>query len=266
MISKSRLKNILSLKRRKVRSEKKMFLIEGYRLCQEALQSEFTVETLLVYPELLSPQKFVAITQLARNYDVDILEIEKPELNRLADTVHSQGVFCIVRQKKYDLEFVLKQNYKFIVVIDAGQDPGNVGTIIRSCDWFGIDAVVLIKGTVELYNSKVIRSTMGSIFHLPIVEGMELDLTLAQLKKHAFHIFAAAANGAYPYHQIDYPTPLALVVGNENRGIDHDFQHFDKIITIPGRGRAESLNMATAAAIIISRMVNDTKNIASSLN
>ena len=95
MITKSRLKNILSLKRRKIRNEKKLFLIEGYRLCQEALQSEFIVETLLISPEMLSPQKFDTITQSAQNSEVEILEIEKPEMKQLADTVHSQGVFCV---------------------------------------------------------------------------------------------------------------------------------------------------------------------------
>jgi len=178
--------------------------------------------------------------------------------NRLADTVNSQGIFCIVRQKNFDLEAILNKPNKLIVIIDEGQDPGNVGAIIRTTDWFGITAVFLSIGTVELFNPKVIRSTMGSIFHLPIVENVDLKNLLPRLKQRHFHIVGSDVNGEYPYHQIDYPSPMALVIGNENRGIAKNIYHLiDKTIKIPSYGKVESLNMAVAAAIIISRMVRE---------
>jgi len=256
MISKSRLKNVLSLKFKKYRAQRKLFLIEGYRLCQEAFQSDYTIETLLINPDMLSSQKIKEIVQVARNQQVEIIEIEKSAVNRLTETVHSQGIFGIVQQKKYNLDFVLNKDIKLIVIINEGQDPGNVGTIIRTCDWFGIDVILLSKGTVELHNPKVTRATMGSIFHLPVVEEIKLQEMLPQLKKLGYHIFGADVNGEYSYHQIEYPLPLALVIGNENRGFEQDIQHFDKTIKIPSHGKAESLNMAVAAAIIMSRMVN----------
>lgn len=257
MISKSRLKNILSLKHKKFRSEQKLFLIEGYRLCQEALQSDFTVETLLISPDNLSPQKFDEIIQIARNKTTEVVEIQTPEINRLAETGNSQGIFCIIKQKQDYLESILNKENKFIVIIDEGQDPGNVGTTIRTCDWFGIDAVFLSKGSVELFNPKVMRSTMGSIFHLPIVEHINLELILPRLKQLDFHLYASDVYGDHNYHQIDYQKPVALIIGNENRGVNKDlFSYFDKTIKIPSYGKAESLNMAVASAIIISRMVN----------
>lgn len=256
MISKSRLKDILSLKSKKFRTQKNLFLIEGYRLCQEALHSDFKIETLLYNPDMLTSQKVNAISRAAQKQNVEIIEIEKTDVNRLAETVHSQGIFSIVHQKKYNLDSILNKGNELIVIINAGQDPGNVGTIIRTCDWFGAHAIFLTTGTVELFNPKVVRATMGSVFHLPIFEAIELHDLLPILKNWDYHIFGADVNGEFFYHQIEYPTPLALVIGNENRGIDKNVQHFDRTIKIPSHGKAESLNMAVAAAIIISRVIN----------
>jgi len=257
MISQTRLKKILQLKLKKYRTEQRVFLVEGYRLCQEALQSDFTIETLLVHSENLSPQKFNEIIQTARNKQIEIIEIHQSEVNRLADTVNSQGIFCIVQQRRIDLNAILEKYNKYTVIISEGQDPGNVGTIIRTCDWFGIDTILLSHGTVELFNPKVIRSTMGSIFHLPIVEEVDLNILLPRLKQLGYHTFASDVNGANLYHQVNYPIPMVLAIGNENRGIDKElWRYFDKIVKIPSYGKAESLNMALAAAIIISRIVN----------
>jgi TrmH family RNA methyltransferase len=257
MISKSRLKNILALRSKKFRGEQNLFLIEGYRLCQEALQSDFRVETLLIYSDSLSPQNLNEITKLAQYKQVEILEIQQSEVKRLAETVNSQGIFCIVQQKKIELDTVLNKDNQLIVIISEGQDPGNVGTIIRTCDWFGITAIFLSKGTVELYNPKVIRSTMGSIFHLQIVEQVELDNLLPRLSQMGYHIFGTDVNGQYNYNQTNYPRPLALVIGNENKGINNNlFKYFDRTIKIPSYGKAESLNMAIATSIIISRAIN----------
>jgi TrmH family RNA methyltransferase len=257
MISKSRLKNILALKYKKKRDEQDLVLIEGYRLCLEALQSDFTIATLLINPDSLFSQKVVEIIQLAQHKQIEIIKIQQSEVKRLADTVNSQGIFCIIQQKKFELETVLNKDNQLIVIINEGQDPGNVGTIIRTCDWFGIEAIFLSKGTVELYNPKVIRSTMGSIFHLHIVEHVELDNFLPRLKQSGYYIFGTDINGKYNYNQIDYLRPMALVIGNENKRINNNlFKYFDKTIKIPSYGKVESLNMAVAAAIIISRAVN----------
>jgi len=260
MISKTRLKNILALKHKKFRNEQKLFLIEGYRLCQEAIRSDFSVETLLINSNILSRQKLDEIIQLAKTKQVEVVEIQETEVNRLAGTDNSQGIFCIVKQREDRLEFILNHTNRFLVIIDRGQDPGNVGTIIRTCDWFGIDGVFLSKGTVELFNSKVVRSTVGSIFHIPIFEDVDLELLFPRLKQLGYHLFAADINGEYLYHHVDYQIPMALVIGNENKGISKNFAgYFDKTIKIPSYGKAESLNMALAAAIMMSRMVNSIK-------
>lgn len=257
MVSKSRFKNILALKHKKFRDAQKLFLIEGYHLCQEALHSSFIVETLLINPDCLTPQKLDELVLLAQHKNTEIIEIQPSEVSRLALTVHSQGIFCIVQQLKFELETLLNKLPSFILIIDKGQDPGNVGTVIRTCDWFGVDAVLLSKSTVELYNPKLVRSTMGSIFHVPIIPELDLTRLLPQLRRQGFSIFGADLAGEYLYHQIDYPRPLALIIGNENRGIGEEYKPLlDKTIAIPSQGKAESLNMALAAAIIISRIIH----------
>jgi len=256
MISKTRLKNICALKQKKNRDQKQLFLVEGARLCFEALHSNFIVETLLICNETGAASYREKILDLAHQKNVEIIEIEPSEVARLAETVHSQGIFGIVKQYRYHLETVLSENSGSIVIIDGGQDPGNVGTIIRTCDWFNIAAVLMSQGSVELFNPKVIRSTMGSIFHLPILENIELHDVLPRLKKLDYQIYAADVRGDFFFHEIEYKFPAALLIGNENRGIDKKLlEHIDKTVAIPSFGKAESLNMATAAAIIMSRII-----------
>ncbi|MDZ7332597.1 MAG: RNA methyltransferase [candidate division KSB1 bacterium] len=257
MLSKARFNYILSLKRKKYRETHRKFLVEGYHLCTEAIRSDFEVETLLIAPELLAKEKYTDLLNLASLKAIKVEKIEALDVRKLADTVNSQGIFAIVEQKKFHLDDVIRSGFEFGIVIDAGQDPGNLGTIIRTCDWFGVSAIFLGKGTVELFNPKVVRSTMGSIFHLPIVEQLDLCDWLPRMKQLGYSIFGADVNGTYAYHQVTYPRPLLMVIGNEHHGIRPKlYPYFDKLVKIPSYGKAESLNMAVAAALIISRIIN----------
>lgn len=256
MISKTRLKEICAVKRKKHRDQEKLFLIEGARLCLEALQSDFIVRTMLICNEAIPSSYAEKICALAQKKNVEIITIEKSEVAAVAETVHSQGIFGIVEQRSYSLDKLLNTNSRLILIIDGGQDPGNVGTMIRTCDWFNIDAVLLSKGSVELFNPKVVRSTMGSIFRMPICDNIDPGEALPRLKNQGYHIYAADAKGASLFHEIEFKFPAALLIGNENRGIDsNNFKYIDTTVAIPSFGKAESLNMATAAAIIMSRII-----------
>ena len=256
MLSKTRLKKITALKNKKTRDKQNLFLIEGFRLCEEAIQSDFQVHNLFVNPEAVSSANYEKLIQQASQKGIKITEIDNADVKQLADTFHSQGIFAIIEQRSLPFESWLSESIQFLVIIDAGQDPGNIGTIIRTCDWFGIDAVVLSKGSVDLYNPKLIRSTMGSIFHLPVFENVDLTTTLPLLKKKGFTVYGADVQGNVYFHQVSYKPPLAVILGNENKGIDRKlFQHIDYAIKIPSYGKAESLNLALAGAVIISRIV-----------
>ncbi|HDP99515.1 MAG TPA: RNA methyltransferase [bacterium] len=253
MLSKTKLKKIAALKNKKNRDHTNLFLVEGLRLCQEALASNFNVQTLLLDPAAISSAALNNITSVAQRDNVEVLELDAIDVKQLAVTVNSQSIFCVVEKPNYPAERLNKENDSFIVIVDRGQDPGNIGTLIRSCDWFGVDAVVLSRGTVELYNPKVIRSSMGSVFHLPIFENIELQPFILTLKQQNFEISAADAAGDKNFHQTTIQFPHALIIGNENQGVAKNISNLiDYQIKIPGFGKAESLNMACAGAILIS--------------
>ncbi|MDZ7264830.1 MAG: RNA methyltransferase [candidate division KSB1 bacterium] len=255
MISKTRFKKIQALKHKRGRIEQGLFLIEGLRLCEEALLSDHKLKMLLVCHQNLDHQAARKVMELAQQRQVEIVAIDGVAAKQLAETVHSQGIFGIVQQQQSPLERLFDEAWRFLVIVDTGQDPGNVGTIIRACDWFGVDAVVFSKGSVELYNPKVVRSTMGSIFHVPVFENTKLELLLPALKQRGFQIFAADVQGEQWYHRVQYRLPLALIMGNENRGVDRELEsQVDCTIAIPRHGQAESLNMAVAAGIILSKI------------
>jgi len=255
VLSKSKLQQILALKQKKIRERWGQFLIEGFRLCEEALQSDFEIHACFCQKENLKPEAFERVDKLAAKKKIEIIDIDAADVNRIADTVHSQGIFCIVRQKQYSLDNFLAENPAFLLLIDAGQDPGNVGTLIRTADWFGFNGVILGKDSVEPYNAKVVRATMGSFFHLPVFSDVDLSTFLAILKRKNFQTISADVHGKKFYHQLRYSAPLALILGNENQGISREISRAaDYQIRIPAFGRAESLNLAQAGAVIMSQI------------
>ncbi len=252
MLSKSRLKDICALKRKKYRADHKKLLVEGYRLCEEAICSDFVVESLLIQQSEITFPKAAGLIRDAKKKNIEIIEITKNNVKKMAETVSSQGVFCVVQQKISNIEQVMSQRDCFIVISDAIQDPGNLGTLIRTCDWFCIDALLLCAATVELYNPKVVRATMGSIFHLPIIEEIDLQQIIPQLKSRAFQIYAADVSGKKLCQKIKYKAPLALILGNENQGIEKSvLPLIDNTVRIQSYGKAESLNVAVAGAIFL---------------
>jgi TrmH family RNA methyltransferase len=162
-----------------------------------------------------------------------------------------QPVFAIVRKSKEPLQSLIAEPQGLVVVLDGVQDPGNVGTIIRSADAAGAAGVVLGAGCADVYNPKTIRSTMGSLFHLPIVEG-ELQSLLPEAKAAGVRLVSTSLQAAYSCYSYDFTQPVWLVIGNEGKGISGTTaQLVDDAITIPMQGQAESLNAAMAATILL---------------
>lgn len=252
-LSQTKFKQFRALTLKKYRQLQGKFLIEGITLCQEAFDAHVDIQTLLYDPEIVSSDTANNFVSLCEARSIPYYEISHDMLLELSDTVNSQGIICIVNiiQPKLDFDHV-----KFILAIDAASDPGNLGTIIRTADWFGVDVILLGKGSVELYNPKVLRSTMGSIYRLPIVDNIDLPEQLKQLKKRGFFIYAADVRGTKNYDEIEFDEHKTLVVGNEINGISSEILSLcDVKLRIPSRGKAESLNVAIATGIILSQMV-----------
>jgi TrmH family RNA methyltransferase len=173
--------------------------------------------------------------------------------NSLSESVSPQGICAVVKLKNQSFHDLWTLNAQEILILDQVKDPGNLGTILRTADWFGVKAVVCSDQCVELYNGKVLRSSAGSVFHLPLVlTDINLKKFLAILIEKKYHIFVASSSSTNSYLRTKYPRPFALLVGSEREGIQVDVNRFPvHEICIPRRGIAESLNVGIAASILL---------------
>ncbi|RKY56931.1 MAG: hypothetical protein DRP93_00300 [Candidatus Neomarinimicrobiota bacterium] len=250
-LTKAVMKQAVSLKKKKYRNIESAILIEGLLPLEEAVRSNYVIQEVYYNPFLLQkPGVCEMLLGIREKDNCDCFEVSGSELKQISTEINPQGIVAVAKQRAYQLED-LKGN---LLVLDQLQDPGNVGTLFRIAHWFGLGGLVLIKGTVDVHNPKVIRSTMGSFFHLPFIyvdelpESLTADRTLLLSKAHSeIHI-----------QDIDPKalSPFLLVIGNEARGIDPGFDEFPHLdLTLPALGGAESLNAAVAAAAILSKLL-----------
>jgi len=227
---------------RKERDKSKEFLVEGFHLVEEALKQERLILALIV-------REGVEIPNGWNTEGVHIVEVTNQVANEFAETEQSQGVFAHCRQPEYKEE--MYSAWKKLLLIDSVQDPGNVGTMIRTADAAGIDAVILGKGTADPYSPKTVRSGQGSHFNIPIVRG-DLIEWVEQLKIAGIRVLGTGLKNAVNYTDVEAQTEFALIVGNEGSGVSAELLSMtDKNVKIPLLGKAESLNVAVATGILL---------------
>ena len=237
-------KFIKSLSQKKVRESNRLFLIEGTRLLEEASRRGAKIKYLIINEAVKNVPKI--------DQDCQVLRLTNKLFKEVSDTVNSQGIIAVVKQIEISLEDIVLDINPFIVVLNGVQDPGNLGTIIRTSAAVGATAVLLTKGTVDLYNSKVIRSTMGSLFQVPIVSGLDDEVTVKWLIHNRINIIVADIDSEEYYYSVNLKRPFALVIGNENSGLNEIWRMADcNRIKIPILGATESLNASVAAGIIL---------------
>ena len=245
MITQKEIKYYSSLLQKKYRQQERKFIAEGVKLIEEAIKSgirpEIILTTLVFYES--RPDFFNSL----KEYRVETIKLT--EIKKLTETINSQEAIAVLpfRKNKFESKGI---NYKTIVYLDHISDPGNVGTIIRNCDWFGIPCILLSEESVELYNSKVIRSSMGSVFHQSIYENISTE-NLEELKNRGYKIICTDLEGEDAF-DFKLPEKSILVFSNEAHGPDEHILHSaDYRIAIKKKGKAESLNVASASAIIL---------------
>jgi len=261
-LSKEKLKQIYRLKTEKGREKEGKFLIEGLHLCEEALTSLWEIE-LLLFPLgfIQSPQGEKLMRVLGKGKR-GLFSISNQDIERLADTKTPQGIMAVVRKKEFFLEKSFLKKTSLLLGLDNIRDPGNLGTIIRTADAAGADGILLSRGCVELYNPKVVRSTMGSVFHLPLIEKLELKDIIPQLKNSGFKIFASEVRKGKDYTTINYPEKICLLIGSEASGIGKEVLNLaDERIKIPIYGKAESLNASVAAGILLYQITRQKRKL-----
>jgi len=240
MLSKNEVKFIQSLCHKKIRQEEKLFVVEGVKLVEELIQSAYLIKKIYATEEWGSSDKIK---------NVPITNVSEEELKRISNLQSPQQVLAIVAQKTHTNAIQFKNN--LTIVLDGIQDPGNLGTIIRIADWFGIEQILCSEDTVELYNPKVIQSTMGSFIRLNITYGSVAE----ELQKANVPIYGALLSGENVYN-VGKITEGVLLIGSEGKGISKEFiSLITHPITIPKIGGAESLNAAVATGIILSHIV-----------
>ena len=247
-MSNSQLKLVRKLSQKKFRNESKLFVTEGLRLCEEVppAQIEFGFFT----REFLSDSRAAALVARLKKF-ATLEEISPATLEKISDTQTPQGILLVVRQKFSALEQVAEK--KIIAVLDGVQDPGNVGTILRTAAAFDC-GVVMLDGSAEIFNPKVVRASMGAIFYLPIAVTTREEFLRAMTSRKI--LAAAVDNSAEIYSRHDFSqSPVAIVFGSEAAGVSEEILAVAKKIFIPMIGHAESLNVAISAAIILSEAV-----------
>ncbi|WP_332649901.1 TrmH family RNA methyltransferase [Lysinibacillus sp. 54212] len=227
---------------RKEREKTGEFIIEGFHLVEEALKNKEQIVQIIV-------RDGVDLPLLWAIDDVQTVQVNDAVAKEIAETEKSQGVFAHCKQK--EVSETEMAAWRKVLLVDAVQDPGNIGTMIRTADAAGIDAVILGKGCVDAFNPKTMRSAQGSHFHIPVVRG-DLDEWIDRLQDDNVKVFGTALEEAISYKEVDVKDAFALIVGNEGSGISPQLlAKTDQNVIIPIFGGAESLNVAVATGILL---------------
>ncbi len=293
------IKDIRKFKTKKGRRQHKVFVAEGLRFLRSLLELDAEIEVVLYsddfYEKQLKEENYkkenykendnlssvnifdenvnrkenfinflignLHLKNKSSYFKCPVLEVSNDVLNPLFDTETPQGIIAVAKQKKWTWDDLFFEN-KPLIVLDRLQDPGNMGTIIRTADCAGMGGIVLLKGCVDIYNDKILRSTMGAISAVPIIDGVDWDKARSMLLDKGYNIYKAVVYSANYYDKVDFNnSPSAIIIGNEANGIADDILSDDLItpITIPNMGRMESLNASVAASVIMYEMLRQSR-------
>ncbi|MFW6386658.1 MAG: TrmH family RNA methyltransferase [Bacillota bacterium] len=243
----AKIKELKKLYRRKWRRRKGRYVLEGFRLTRAALKAGADLERIFVTPELAVEEKKL-LSEL--NSRADIVYVDEKLLEELSDTISPQGITAVVGDPGYQMDDI--SGTEPILVLDRIQDPGNMGTLIRTAAAAGFAGIICLKGCVDIYNLKVLRATMGSIFQLPVVTGETLKSFLTRVSEDHRQLICCDLSGDRAHYQLSYSRAHMLMIGNEAHGIRPQLLEVaDEIIKIPIYGEVDSLNASVAGGIVI---------------
>ena len=242
------IKHIRKLKDKKYRDESNEYVVEGVKLVEEAVKENAKIKQIIVCEDT------------TRTYEIPthiMLEIAKYEciyvsdkiFNIITQVTNPQGIMAIIEKNAQDTQIDYTQD--IIVALDDVQDPGNLGTILRTVDSIGLNQIIVSKGTADAFNSKVVRSTMGAIFRIKIIEVENLAQEIKEMRKHHFKLMVTSLQTENSIYDIDFNKKI-IVIGNEANGVSKEIQDMaDEKAKIPMLGRTESLNASVAAGVVM---------------
>ncbi len=277
-LNNGRIKHAIQLKEKsRIRNEEGLFVAEGLKMFEEAPLSKireiYCRED--VWQKMEESYKKAPLDKLSRIYEkimtcekqgIVVETVSEEVFRKLSDTQTPQGIFFLMEKMTYDLTALLKKagerkeqkgKRPLFLILEDVQDPGNLGTMIRTGEGAGVDGILMSKGTADIYNPKTIRSTMGSLYRVPFLYTGNLKQTIEQLQKAGIRIYAAHLKGTKSYREPDYAGGAAFLVGNEGNGLKEETAALaDEYIRIPMLGKLESLNAAVAAALLMYQAVD----------
>ncbi len=264
-LSKARLSVFRKLHHKKIRELENQFIIEGWHLLEEAIKAGATIRAIVYDDSRKLSEADRSVLAKATRHSEKVYLASPSQLKALGETKTNSGVVSIVDCLEADwVAFEHSSKAKetgFVVALDGVGDPGNCGSIIRGCDWFGVDAVILGEGCPDKENGKLVRATMGGIFYLPVLPVGKLADALCALKKEGFLILVSALGANESLQGFKWPSKTVLVIGNEARGVSKRIiEMADHRVEIPKFGRGESLNAAMSCSVFLGnwRMVEST--------
>lgn len=241
-----RIKWLVSLSEKaKERKKEKVFLVEGSKMFEEA-------------DEECIREVYVSENYIEKNGISDKLEkigyetVSDEVFKKISDTKSPQGILCVMKQYEYTMEELLEKENPVLVLLEDIQDPGNLGTILRTGEGAGIDGVIMTRDTVDIYNPKTIRATMGSIYRVPFLYADSMEAVIERLKDKGVAVYAAHLSGENYYDSFDFTKGSAFLIGNEGNGLKKETADLaDSYLKIPMEGKVESLNAAIATSLLM---------------
>ena len=242
------IKHIKKLKDKKERDLSNEYIIEGIKLIQEAIQENAKIKQIIICDDCEKTESIPKdlMYEIAKQ---ECIYVTNKIFETITEVMNPQGILAIIEKQSKEIQIDDKQD--IILALDDIQDPGNLGTILRTADSIGLTQILVSKGTADSYNPKVVRSTMGAIFRVKIIECEDLVKTLKEIKKHKFEIVVSSLQTDNSIYDINYHKKV-IVIGNEANGVKKEIQDLaDKKIKIPMLGKTESLNASVATGIIL---------------
>ena len=247
-----RIKHARALRQRKARQETGLFLIEGIRPVGEALEASVPVEAIYFAPDLLESPYARQLIESQAIRGVPCFATSAEVFETLADKENPQGILAVARQKSYSLADLSPGNFPWGVALVSPQDPGNVGTILRTIDAVGASGLLLLDTSVDPYHPASVRASMGALFWCPVVSAVFDDFA-AWVQRHGYHIYGTSAHAERDYRHVSaFPRPLILLMGSERAGLTLEQAAVcQELIRLPMHGRSTSLNLAVAAGVLL---------------
>lgn len=253
------IKHIKKLKDKKYREEYGEFIIEGAKMIEEALSENANIKSIIICDDC----KTQGVIKNELMYEIakkNCIYVDEKIFSTITDVINPQGIMAVV-EKPVNKDEKIEFSQNVFLILDNIQDPGNMGTILRTADSLNINQIIVSKGTADAYNLKVVRSTMGAIFRVKIIESDNLVKTIKELKKHKIKVYATDLKNDKSIYDVDY-NKSAIIIGNEANGVSQEvLESADLRIKIPMIGKTESLNASVATSVILYEAFRKNGNI-----